>query len=105
MNPRTAPSALDVICSTETMAEIIDAMTPQQLTVAGLLWLGMTLREIADELSEDGPRITWQAIQCRKDQAQQRVASTLYHCNAEHLHGDVLSRRRWGYRKEREGMA
>ena len=47
-NP-TAPSALDWLCGQETMAEIIDALTPQQLVMAALLADGMQPLEIAEE--------------------------------------------------------
>jgi len=86
----TAPSALDVLCSKETVAEIIAAMTPQQLVVAALLAEGMTLKEIGIKLD-----ITWQAVQDRNRKARERVAGAMYHANAEHLVGDVMSRNRW----------
>ena len=89
----TAPSALDVVCSTETMAEIIDAFTPQQLVVAALLIDGMMPAEIARELGE-----SIQFVCYRRKAARERVARTMYHRNAEHLLGDVLSRR-WKSRK------
>ena len=96
---RTAPSALDVICATETIREILDAMTAKQLVVAALLIQGWTLREIADELSTDERPVTWQAVAHRRRAAQERVARTMIHVNAEHLAGDVMARRFW--KKER----
>ena len=93
-----APSALDALCAQETIEEIFEAMTPQQLFVALCLTENWTLRDIANELSDNERYqghydITWQAIACRRRQAQERVARTMYHRNAEHLVGDVMARR------------
>ena len=84
-----AVNTLDWLCHIETMREILDAMTPQQFVVAALLVDGMTPMEIARELDE-----SIQLVCCRRKAARERVASAMYHKNAEHLHGDVLSRTR-----------
>ena len=107
----TAPSALDVVCSAETMREIIDAMTPGQLYVATCLADGMTPAEIAvAELQADGMTPAQIAMELkgqisricgRRKTARERIAGMMYHCNAEHLHGDVLSRR-WKSQKTQD---
>lgn len=84
----TAPSALDVVCSKETIREIIDAMTQGQLIVAALLVDGMQPVEIAAALGE-----SIQVVCGRRRTAKDRVARTMYHRNAEHLLGDIESRR------------
>ena len=94
---RTAPSALDWLCAKETMAEILDALTPQQLVIAALLADGMQPLEIAEE---EG--ISLEAVHQRRRRAQMRVAGALYHANAEHLHGDVLARA-WPQSKAHHG--
>ena len=83
----TAGSPLDVLCATETIREIFDAMTPKQLVVAALLFDEMPTWEIADALE-----VTFEAVAYHRRMAQRRVVSALYHGNAEELAGDVYSR-------------
>ena len=78
-----AVNALNWLCCVETMREILDAMTPQQLVVAALLVDGMTLKQIGVELD-----ITFQAVEHRRKAAQNRVARSV----PPELMGDVLSR-------------
>jgi len=92
----TAASALDVLCARETIREIFDAMTIQQFVVAALLFDGMATAHIADALN-----ITPAAVSHRRKQAQDRVARTMPHVNAEHLLGDVLARK-WQPKRERD---
>ena len=91
---RTSSSALDVLCARETIAEIFDAMTPQQFVVAALLFDGMATTRIADALN-----ITPSAVSMRRKQAQDRVARTMPFVNAPHLLGDVMART-WQRQKE-----
>ena len=83
-------TALDVLCAKETVRDIFDAMTPQQFVVAALLVDGMTIKQIAAKL-----KLTHWAICVRRNRAQERVARTMMHVHAEHLHGDVISREWW----------
>lgn len=83
-----AVNALNWLCCVETMREILDAMTPQQLVVAALLVDGMQPVEIAAALGE-----SIQVVCGRRRTAKDRVARTMYHRNAEHLLGDIESRR------------
>ena len=93
----TAGSPLDVLCATETIKEIFDAMTPQQFVVAALLFDGMATTRIADALN-----ITPSAVSMRRKQAQDRVARTMPFVNAPHLLGDVMART-WQRQKEQRG--
>ena len=91
---RTSYTALDVLCAEETMMEILGAMTWEQREVAAALYYGMTTTRIADALN-----ITPSAVSMRRKQAQDRVARTMPHVNAEHLLGDVMART-WQRQKE-----
>ena len=95
-NHASSATALDWVCATETIREIFDAMTPQQFVVAALLFDGMATTRIADALN-----ITPSAVSMRRKQAQDRVARTMPHVNAEHLLGDVLARK-WQPKRERD---
>ena len=94
---RTSYTALDVLCAEETMMEILGAMTWEQREVAAALYYGMTTTRIADALN-----ITPSAVSMRRKQAQDRVARTMPHVNAEHLLGDVMART-WQRQKEQRG--
>ena len=96
-NHASSATALDWVCARETIAEIFDAMTPQQFVVAALLFDGMATTRIADALN-----ITPSAVSMRRKQAQDRVARTMPHVNAPHLLGDVMART-WQRQKEQRG--
>lgn len=65
-------TALDILIGHETMAEILECMTPKQLTVAALRWDGLTDVEIAELLG-----VSRQAVTDRMDSARSRIIERL----------------------------
>jgi len=75
-------TVLDMLCSIETVREILAAMTPKQFVVAALLIDNMTAKEIAEALG-----LSLNTVYLRRESAKKRIARIV-----PEVRQDVLSR-------------
>jgi len=68
---------LDYLCHLDTVADILRAVEPSQLSVMALRWQGMTNMEIAAALG-----VSHQAVACRLERARERIAGRVPGCAA-----------------------